>query len=126
MKRRRPARIPLIRSAFAFRIVLLAITALSVVGFIHFTKIVIVMQKHFAPEAIHPWDMWANGCFCMALIALALFFLARTEQPVKRTPKRRAKTESLWRKARSLEAESDEARVTAKRTRRRSGYNGTK
>ena len=48
-----------------------AALALSITGFIYFTRITLDKQAHFAPEAAHPWDGYAALCLFCGMVSLA-------------------------------------------------------
>ena len=63
--------------------------ALSVWGFVHFTRIALFKQAHFAPDSVHPDDGYAAAFLFLGMTALAFLLLSLRDPPPMR-----------WRKAR--------------------------
>lgn len=59
-------------------------------GFVHFTRIALFKEAHFAPDSAHPADGYAVGCLFVGMAALAAFLLGlREPRPMRwRRPKR--------------------------------------
>ena len=57
------------------------VLALSVWGFIHFTRIALFKQAHFAPDSVHPDDGYAAGCLFLGMTALAFLLLSLRDPP---------------------------------------------
>ncbi len=55
--------------------------ALCVWGFVHFTRIALFKQAHFAPDSIHPDDGYAAGCLFLGMTALAFLLLSLRDPP---------------------------------------------
>lgn len=69
-----------------------AALALSIAGFIYFTKITLEIQAHFAPEAAHPWDGYAAlSLFCGLVSGAGLLLSLHGPPPMRwrrsRTPR---------------------------------------
>jgi len=57
---------------------------LSAWGFVHFTRITLYKQAHFAPGMEHPDDGYAAGCLFLGMAALALLLLSLRDPPPMR------------------------------------------
>lgn len=96
--RRKPPRVPLLLSLLLSpRLVvslgLGAALALSIVGFVCYTRITLEKQAHFAPEAAHPWDGYAALCLFFAMVATALLLLNKRDPPPMRWRRGRVSTQ---------------------------------
>jgi len=61
-----------------------AALALSIVGFVYYTKITLEIQAHFAPEAAHPWDGYAAlSLFCGMVSLAGLLLSPRDPAPMR-------------------------------------------
>ena len=81
------------------------ILALSVIGFVYYTKITLYQQAHFAPDSAHPWDGYAALCLFLAMAATALLLLNKRDPPPMR-----------WRRGR-ISAQFPKRQTRAKRRR---------
>ncbi|MGO8672187.1 MAG: hypothetical protein ACLQVD_12580 [Capsulimonadaceae bacterium] len=79
MKTRRRVRLPWLQSGRGFRVLLGGVVALSTVGFIHFGSIATFRQEHLPPGYEHPWDLYADLCLTVALLAGAAIPLSLRE-----------------------------------------------
>ena len=66
--------------------------ALCVWGFVHFTRIALYKQAHFAPDSVHPDDGYAAGCLFLGMTALAFLLLSLRDPPPMRWRKPRRGT----------------------------------
>lgn len=57
---------------------------LSVWGFVHFTRIALYKQAHFAPDSVHPDDGYAAFCLFLGMGALAFLLLSLRDPPPMR------------------------------------------
>ena len=55
-----------------------------VVGFLHFTRITLDKQAHFAPGSEHPADGYAVGCLFLGMVALGGLLLNLRDPPAMR------------------------------------------
>ena len=55
--------------------------ALSIAGFVFYTRITLYQQAHFAPDSAHPWDGYAALCLFFAMAATALLLLNKRDSP---------------------------------------------
>ncbi len=60
------------------------VLALSIAGFVFYTKITLYQQAHFAPDSAHPWDDYAALCLFLAMAAAALLLLNKRDPPPMR------------------------------------------
>ena len=60
------------------------VLALSVAGFVFYTKITLYQEAHFAPESAHPWDGYAALCLFLAMAATAGLLLNKRDPPPMR------------------------------------------
>jgi hypothetical protein len=60
------------------------VLALSIAGFVFYTKITLDKQAHFAPDSAHPWDGYAALCLFAAMAAIALLLLNKRDPPPMR------------------------------------------
>ena len=81
-RRKPPRTLSLPRLAVPFG--LGAALALSIAGFVFYTKITLYQQAHFAPESAHPWDGYAAFCLFCAMAATALLLLNKRDAPAMR------------------------------------------
>lgn len=84
--RRKPPRVPLsptllLSPRLVVPLGLGAALALSIVGFVYYTKITLDKQAHFAPDSAHPWDGYAALCLFTAMAATALLLLNKRDPP---------------------------------------------
>ncbi len=101
--RRKPPRVPLSPSLLLSpRLVvslgLGAALALSIVGFVYFTKITLEKQAHFAPGSAHPWDGYAALCLFTAMAATALLLLNKRDPPPMRWRRGRVPAQAAMRR----------------------------
>lgn len=57
---------------------------LSAWGFVHFTRIALYKQAHFAPDSVHPDDGYAAFCLFLGMAALAFLLLSLRDPPPMR------------------------------------------
>ncbi len=57
---------------------------LSAWGFVHFTRIALYKQAHFAPDSVHADDGYAAFCLFLGMGALALVLLSLRDPPPMR------------------------------------------
>ncbi len=57
---------------------------LSAWGFVHFTRIALYKQAHFAPDSVHPDDGYAAVCLFLGMTALAFLLLSLRDPPPMR------------------------------------------
>jgi hypothetical protein len=62
---------------------------LSLWGFVHFTRIALYKQAHFAPDSVHPDDGYAAFCLFLGMAALAFLLLSLRDPPPMRWRRRR-------------------------------------
>jgi len=74
--------------------------AFCVWGFVHFTRIALFKQAHFAPDSVHPDDGYAAGCLFLGMTALAFLLLSLRDPPPMhwRKPRRRAHRQTARRR----------------------------
>jgi hypothetical protein len=81
MKRRSRQRVPFLRSSLAFRLLMGLITVAGTAAFIHYQSIASYLARHYAPDLVHPYDLYADVSLTAAICAAALIYLSRGERP---------------------------------------------
>jgi hypothetical protein len=81
MKRRSRQRVPFLRSSLAFRLLMALIIVVGVAAFIHYQSIASYLTRHYAPDLVHPYDLYADASLTIAMCAAALIYLSRGERP---------------------------------------------
>jgi nitrate reductase gamma subunit len=94
MKQRNRRPTPLWQSRLGFHLLMWAVIALSIVGFVAYAHDAAFRAQHFPPDYVHPSDYYAEGCLAVALVAG--MFILLTRMPASAPRYRRTSTARGW------------------------------